>query len=725
MPDKKPWDEADDFLSVESLLTDPPEEGSNRRSAGDDRESVRSSEERTQALQQALEGLTFDTVVRENRGGEREKLSDHEVDALLDRFDTGSPRRKKEPEARTTPQPKETVRPQPVRPQSASVRRTEPQETPERRHSIHRERPESAQRPATQARPRRTAPAKPASPDKTELPNRTAATAAAANPNLERQARRAEQNRAALRAMQAAQQELPSAPPADTDVQTKASRPAKKRAPAPEKTLSPKARAAQEAKEARLREKEQKTARKREQKAQAAEQRAAEAAQSGSARKQKKAQKQKQKAARQVKAAEEKAQRRAEKAAATSKNPLVNGVRTIRAETAGMGAKERGKYLLAQIGPTVREIQADPVRKERAYQIILWVLAILLAFHMTSCVNDVFGFSRSSRERPVTLDQNMTTNQVIGRLDRAGLIKHGTFCKLFIASTGNLHGKNVSYIPGEYYMSRDMGLENMLLNCQSGRSRETVQLTFPEGFTIDQMAEKLEDNKVCSRTDFYKACDSVKYKYPFLKSIDDVNERYRVLEGFLYPDTYEFYMGQSASSVVDRMLSNFNDKWTEAYAKRAEELNLSVDDVVTLASIIQKEDSDPKNMTVIASVFFNRLNSAAFPSLQSDATNYYCTNFIKPHCKDQPNLYKAYVNRYSTYKCKGLPVGAICSPGEDAIKAVLWPENTGYYFFAHDSDGNLYVARTTAEQSYNLSSAAEATENADDLPKPTVAATAN
>ena len=105
-------------------------------------------------------------------------------------------------------------------------------------------------------------------------------------------------------------------------------------------------------------------------------------------------------------------------------------------------------------------------------------------------------------------------------------------------------------------------------------------------------------------------------------------------------------------------------------------------------------------MAVIASVFYNRLNSSAYPSLQSDATNFYVNTYIKPNASSGD--YNLYRNRYSTYVCKGLPVGPICSPGDDAIKSVLWPASTNYYFFAHDDDGNLYAARTASEQNQNV-----------------------
>ncbi len=388
---------------------------------------------------------------------------------------------------------------------------------------------------------------------------------------------------------------------------------------------------------------------------------------------------------------------------AWNENDLVRDIKQIHRSGKGKKFPDSAKARIRQIGPITKAVKADPVRRERAYQAIIWILALLLAMHMISCLNDITGFNRSDKMRTVTLETGMTTNEVIGELDRAGLIKHSTFCKFFVATLSNVDGSATNYLPGDYGMSRDMGVENMLIMSQGGRSHETVQITIPEGYTVEQIAEDLEKNKVCSKEDFYKACDSTRYDYDYLKDLDNVNQRYHAIEGFLYPDTYEFYKGEAAKDVVSRLLSNFDKKWNEEFAARAEERGMTVDEVVRLASVIQKEDSKYENMQIISSVFQNRLNSSTYPMLQSDATSFYVNRYIKPYVSAE--AYKTYFNLYSTYKCRGLPVGPICSPGEDAIRSVLWPASTNYYFFAHDDDGNLYAAQTNSGQAYNLANA--------------------
>ena len=377
--------------------------------------------------------------------------------------------------------------------------------------------------------------------------------------------------------------------------------------------------------------------------------------------------------------------------------------------------KGKIQYGFQQLGPTIAEIQADPYKKAIATRVIIIVLALLLSIRLTSVINDILGFGRSTDSVTFTIsEEDMTTNKIIGQLDRKGLIKHSVECKVFIILTDSMRSEDytkASYLKGDYVLSKNMGIEKMLLQCMNIQRQETVEVSVPEGYNVVQIGEALEKNKVCSQEDFLKACSKTDYDFDFLQNIDNTDSRFAALEGYLYPDTYEFYVGQDAESVVKKMLSNFQSKWTDEYEARAEEINMTMDQVLTMASIVQKEDSKASNMAYISSVFYNRLNSSNFPTLQSDATVNYVKEYIKPHVTETE--YNTYLDLYSTYNCKGLPVGAICNPGNDAIKAVLWPETTSYYFFAHDDDGNIYLARTANEQNANVNKAAKSSSSDD------------
>lgn len=230
----------------------------------------------------------------------------------------------------------------------------------------------------------------------------------------------------------------------------------------------------------------------------------------------------------------------------------------------------------------------------------------------------------------------------------------------------------------------------------------TVKVTFPEGYTALEIAQKLEKNNVCSVSDFMKAAQSEELakEYGFFSNMKDTEDRAFLLEGYIFPDTYEFYKGESAENAISRFLSNTKSKLTEKMSKRAKELGYSLDEIITLASVIQAEAGDPKEMGKVSSVLHNRIESPDYGKLQCDVTiNYVNENIlVSPYVEG----YKAgYTEYYNTYKKSGLPVGAICNPGLDAINAALYPEDTDYFYFVTDKDWNYYYASTYEEHLKN------------------------
>ena len=223
-----------------------------------------------------------------------------------------------------------------------------------------------------------------------------------------------------------------------------------------------------------------------------------------------------------------------------------------------------------------------------------------------------------------------------------------------------------------------------------------VRVTFPEGLTSVEIAEKLEANGVCPAADFMEAVKdfaAVKDSYACLASVKNAAERAFALEGYVFPDTYDFYRGESAASALKRFLSNANRKLTDERIARAKELGYTIDEIVTLASIIQEEAGDPNEMPKVAAVMHNRLKSPAYGKLQCDVTINYVNDRItnSPYLSGDTSVFAA---RYNTYKVDGLPVGAICCPGIDAIDAALYPADTNDFFFVTDADMNYYYAET-------------------------------
>lgn len=231
----------------------------------------------------------------------------------------------------------------------------------------------------------------------------------------------------------------------------------------------------------------------------------------------------------------------------------------------------------------------------------------------------------------------------------------------------------------------------------------TVKVTFPEGYTAKQIAEKLEENGVCSAKAFMSLLQGNYYKsleYGFITAVENEENKAFVLEGYIFPDTYEFYKNESPELALSRFLKNTDAKLTEELYFRADELGYTMDEIITLASIIQEEAGDPKDMSLVSSVLHNRLKSPDYGKLQCDVT----INYVNLCITDSPYLSgdtSRFPELYNTYKCSGLPAGPICNPGIDAIKAALYPAESNYFFFVTDKDWNYYYAETYAEHKKN------------------------
>lgn len=232
----------------------------------------------------------------------------------------------------------------------------------------------------------------------------------------------------------------------------------------------------------------------------------------------------------------------------------------------------------------------------------------------------------------------------------------------------------------------------------------TVRVTFPEGFTAVQIAERLEENGVCSAKDFLELITDDEYlstlTYRFISGIENPENRPFNLEGYIFPDTYDFYKGESAEKALSRFLKNTEAKLTDEYYQRAEELGYTMDEIIALAAIVQEEATTAVEMGKVSSVVHNRIVSPGYGKIQCDVTIHYINDYVSdsPYLEGDTEKYK---ELYNTYKCVGLPEGAITNPGLDAIEAALYPEDTNYFFFVTDEDWNYYYAETYAEHKKN------------------------
>lgn len=231
----------------------------------------------------------------------------------------------------------------------------------------------------------------------------------------------------------------------------------------------------------------------------------------------------------------------------------------------------------------------------------------------------------------------------------------------------------------------------------------TVRVTFPEGFSLVQIAERLEENGVCDAKAFIEAASdpSLYETYSFLTEVEDTEHRAFAAEGYIFPNTYDFYRNEDPEKALSRFLKNTEKQITDDMKERAKELGYTVDEILTVASIIQKEAGIVSEMGKVSSVIYNRLGDS-YNRLGCDATIHYLNKYVIPYIDGDTDRYNEY---YNTYKCYGLPAGPICNPGLDAINAALYPEDTPYKFFVTDKDLNFYYAETYEEHLDNCKKA--------------------
>lgn len=224
-----------------------------------------------------------------------------------------------------------------------------------------------------------------------------------------------------------------------------------------------------------------------------------------------------------------------------------------------------------------------------------------------------------------------------------------------------------------------------------------AKITIPEGYSLSQIGTLLEQNNVCSKTAFLSTVNSYDFTYyPLVAKIKaDVNRCYK-LEGYLFPNTYEFYRKSDPEDVIGKMLRSAESNIGKNYSYTG----MTTDEIITLASIIEKEAKGSAEMNRISSVYHNRLKAGM--KLQADPTINYIEWYVKPNITGDKDRYSAY---YNTYKCAALPVGPICNPGTAALKAACNPAETDYLFFAADAAGKYYYAVTFEEHVNNCRAA--------------------
>lgn len=343
------------------------------------------------------------------------------------------------------------------------------------------------------------------------------------------------------------------------------------------------------------------------------------------------------------------------------------------------------------------------------YFVFIICLSIVFACVAWMAASDMLALNKDSFTAVVTLPTTIFQSETVDTLDEngkkigtkrithadmdyvadalkdAGLIEYkwlfNAFCKISTAET------KVS--PGEYELKSTYDYRALIQNMRAGSSSTvTVNVTLPEGFTMHQIFLRLEENGVSTYNELVSAAAEYNFSYDFLpneEQLDALSEQGIALssrlEGFLYPDTYEFYVGMQASSAISKLLDTFSKRFTDTMHEQADKLELSVADIVNIASLIEKEAANDEERPIIASVIYNRLNIGM--PLGIDSTVLY------PYPEHEGAPTGTMLQTDGPYNSRirlGLPPTAICSPGYASLNSALYPETTNYYYYALDTE---------------------------------------
>ncbi|ORT98956.1 hypothetical protein D081_2321 [Anaerovibrio sp. JC8] len=283
----------------------------------------------------------------------------------------------------------------------------------------------------------------------------------------------------------------------------------------------------------------------------------------------------------------------------------------------------------------------------------------------------------------VHVAKGMSSGDIGKELEKKGVISSTT--SFWLAT--KLNGADSKFKVGTFALTKNMSAADALSILINGKT-VAVRVTIPEGYGVKEIAKRLDEYGVCNEKDFLKAAkDYAPYDYMEKHN----NTVYRV-EGFLFPDTYDFANDATAEDVMKRMIDEFDNKLTPDMRKQAAARNISIYELVNMASLIEKEARYEEDMPVISQVLWKRLNISM--PLQSDATLQYVMAEIKEDVSIADTKIDSPYNSYQNY---GLPPGPIASPGLKALQAALEPSATDYLYFVADREGRNYYSNTYDE----------------------------
>ncbi len=339
-------------------------------------------------------------------------------------------------------------------------------------------------------------------------------------------------------------------------------------------------------------------------------------------------------------------------------------------------------------------------RKNRLLAVVLvLVLAVLGGLAGLGRIGDTPN-GKPGKTIWVTIPSGLGSRAIGQLLTQKGVIENAFWFRLYLSWTH----QGASLQAGDYPFHTGMTFAQVVAELKGGASAyNTVEVTIPEGFTVAQIAKLLAQDRVCAVAAFDQAVQSGVYPESFVRQIPQNTGIKTRLEGYLFPDTYDFLRGESATQVVQTMLAQTASVLTPQRLAAIRREGLNVNQALTIASIIEREARIPKDRPLIASVIFNRLHHEPPMPLEIDATVEYALGYDYGYTQNL-TLQDLQVNSpYNTYLHRGLPPGPIANPGLAAIDAALHPAPTDYLFYVakNNGTGGSYFASTYPKQLAN------------------------
>ena len=360
--------------------------------------------------------------------------------------------------------------------------------------------------------------------------------------------------------------------------------------------------------------------------------------------------------------------------------------RTSYREDQGEYREERSRRTSAP-----RRKKRKPSAGRTASLVLLYIAGVIGASVILACVGwilagDVLALNKEEKTVTITITNEDSFGDVVDRLKDEGLIEYKWLFKLFAGITGG--GDDVTM--GTYTLNTDMDYRALLSGMSANSATKAeVSVTITEGMNLSQIFALMEERGVATAEDLNEQAANYDYAFDFLQDIPlgDPNR----LEGFLYPDTYQFYTPHNTVYAINKMLVRFDEIYDETMRQQVADSGYTLREILTIASLIERE-TDGEDQAKIASVIYNRLNNPNAGTqgyLQIDATLVYINGGKQPTEAD-----KSIDSPYNTYMYKGLPPAPIANPGKEAIQAALNPESTDYFYYALGDDGKHHYFKT-------------------------------